>query len=55
MVLQKFFLGSKQLQKLKEEYGVEPWHFEQHPGEGVFIPAGCPHQVMPPYLMHCLG
>lgn len=42
---QKFFLNSWHLQQLKEEYGVEPWHFEQHPREGVFIPAGCPHQV----------
>lgn len=25
--------------------GVEPWTFEQHLGEAVFIPAGCPHQV----------
>lgn len=24
---------------------VEPWTFEQHLGEAVFIPAGCPHQV----------
>ncbi len=25
--------------------GFEPWHFEQHQDEAVFIPAGCPHQV----------
>ncbi|TXG49050.1 hypothetical protein EZV62_024925 [Acer yangbiense] len=31
--------------KLKEEFGVEPWSFEQHLGEAVFIPAGCPFQV----------
>ncbi|KAM0063760.1 putative transcription factor & chromatin remodeling &Metalloenzymes JmjC family [Helianthus debilis subsp. tardiflorus] len=24
---------------------VEPWTFEQHLGEAVFIPAGCPRQV----------
>jgi len=24
---------------------VQGWHFEQHEGEVVFIPAGCPHQV----------
>ena len=45
MVLQNFFLVSRHLQQLKKEYGVEPWQFEQHQGEGVFIPAGCPHQV----------
>ncbi|RHN41008.1 putative transcription factor & chromatin remodeling &Metalloenzymes JmjC family [Medicago truncatula] len=31
--------------KLKEEFGVVPWTFEQKLGEAVFIPAGCPHQV----------
>lgn len=25
--------------------GVEPWTFEQHLGDAVFVPAGCPHQV----------
>eukprot|EP00798_Chlamydomonas_sp_ICE-L_P014715 gene14715-20755_t len=24
---------------------IEPWHFEQHQHEAVFIPGGCPHQV----------
>lgn len=24
---------------------IEPWTFEQHLGEAVFIPAGCPYQV----------
>ena len=46
MMLQHFFLGRQHLQQLKKEYGVEPWHFEQHQGEGVFIPAGCPDQVI---------
>ena len=40
-------LGSTHLHSLKSEKGVEPWTFEQHDGEGVFIPAGCPHQVCP--------
>ncbi|GLT28923.1 hypothetical protein SLA2020_038250 [Shorea laevis] len=39
------FLNEHQKRKLKEEYGVEPWSFEQHAGEAVFIPAGCPFQV----------
>ncbi|XP_010686790.1 lysine-specific demethylase JMJ26 isoform X3 [Beta vulgaris subsp. vulgaris] len=42
---QSFYLTSEHKQKLKEEYGVEPWTFEQKLGEAVFIPAGCPHQV----------
>ncbi|XP_028791756.1 lysine-specific demethylase JMJ25 [Neltuma alba] len=37
--------------KLKEEFGIEPWTFEQKLGEAVFIPAGCPHQVR--NLMSC--
>ncbi|GAB2265067.1 hypothetical protein Dimus_000135 [Dionaea muscipula] len=42
---QTFYLSEKHKQQLKEEFGVEPWSFEQHLGEAVFIPAGCPHQV----------
>ncbi|XP_047340726.1 lysine-specific demethylase JMJ25-like [Impatiens glandulifera] len=40
-----FYLTMGHKQKLKQEYGVEPWTFEQRLGEAVFIPAGCPHQV----------
>uniref|UniRef100_A0A5B6ZX44 Putative lysine-specific demethylase JMJ25 isoform X1 n=1 Tax=Davidia involucrata TaxID=16924 RepID=A0A5B6ZX44_DAVIN len=39
------FLNRHHKRKLKEEFGVEPWSFEQHLGEAVFIPAGCPFQV----------
>ncbi|XP_021766844.1 lysine-specific demethylase JMJ25-like isoform X2 [Chenopodium quinoa] len=42
---QSFYLTSEHKRKLKEEYGIEPWTFEQRLGEAVFIPAGCPHQV----------
>ncbi|WVZ59777.1 hypothetical protein U9M48_009876 [Paspalum notatum var. saurae] len=42
---QSFYLTEDHKRKLKEEYGVEPWTFEQKLGEAVFIPAGCPHQV----------
>ncbi|KAK2996520.1 hypothetical protein RJ639_026580, partial [Escallonia herrerae] len=54
---QTFFLDGRHKKQLKEEFGeklssvfigqsyVEPWTFEQHLGEAVFIPAGCPHQV----------
>ncbi|XP_047320476.1 lysine-specific demethylase JMJ25-like [Impatiens glandulifera] len=42
---QSFYLTMDHKQKLKEEYGVEPWTFEQRLGEAVFIPAGCAHQV----------
>ncbi|CAL4934684.1 unnamed protein product [Urochloa decumbens] len=42
---QSFYLTEEHKRKLKKEYGVEPWTFEQKLGEAVLIPAGCPHQV----------
>ena len=42
---QKFMLVERHRVALKRETGVELWHFEQHLGEGVLIPGGCPHQV----------
>ncbi|CAN4078396.1 unnamed protein product [Withania somnifera] len=42
---QTFYLTLEHKRNLKEEFGVEPWTFEQRLGEAVFIPAGCPHQV----------
>ncbi|XP_057499087.1 E3 ubiquitin-protein ligase JMJ24-like isoform X2 [Actinidia eriantha] len=41
----EIFLNRHHKRKLKEEFGVEPWSFEQHLGQAVFIPAGCPFQV----------
>ncbi|XP_028806707.1 uncharacterized protein LOC114761497 isoform X3 [Neltuma alba] len=42
---QTLYLNERHKKQLKEEFGIEPWTFEQHLGEAVFIPAGCPHQV----------
>ncbi|EPS57919.1 hypothetical protein M569_16897 [Genlisea aurea] len=42
---QTFYFDEMHKRQLKEEYNIEPWTFEQHLGEAVFIPAGCPHQV----------
>lgn len=42
---QAFYLTEEHKRKLKEEYGIEPWTFEQKLGDAVLIPAGCPHQV----------
>ncbi|KAL4305890.1 hypothetical protein AHAS_Ahas16G0123500 [Arachis hypogaea] len=42
---QTLFLNERHKKQLKKEFDVEPWTFEQHLGEAVFIPAGCPHQV----------
>ncbi|KAL3624902.1 hypothetical protein CASFOL_031570 [Castilleja foliolosa] len=39
------YLNRYHINKLKEEFGVEPWTYEQHIGEAVFLPAGCPFQV----------
>ncbi|KAK3028511.1 hypothetical protein RJ639_038579, partial [Escallonia herrerae] len=39
------YLNQHHKRKLKEEFRVEPWSFQQHLGEAVFIPAGCPFQV----------
>ncbi|KAL0746214.1 hypothetical protein Bca101_028216 [Brassica carinata] len=39
------FLSESQKKQLKKDYDIEPWTFEQHLGEAVFIPACCPHQV----------
>ena len=43
-----FMISLAQLRRMatqREAGGIEPWHFEQHQDEAVFIPAGCPHQV----------
>ncbi|KAK2977097.1 hypothetical protein RJ640_017621, partial [Escallonia rubra] len=42
---QSFFLNAFHKARLKEEFNIEPWTFEQHLGESVFIPAGCPYQI----------
>ncbi|KAK9086461.1 hypothetical protein Syun_028855 [Stephania yunnanensis] len=39
------FLNKDHKRKLKDDLGIEPWTVEQHQGEAVFIPAGCPFQV----------
>ncbi|KAL6990934.1 hypothetical protein U1Q18_009055, partial [Sarracenia purpurea var. burkii] len=42
---QSFYLDATHKIRLKEEYNIEPWTFEQHLGEAVIIPAGCPYQI----------
>ncbi|KAL1922068.1 uncharacterized protein VTP21DRAFT_10710 [Calcarisporiella thermophila] len=42
---QVFYLDVKLRQRLFDEYGVRSWRIEQRPGDAVFIPAGCAHQV----------
>ncbi|KAG0497448.1 hypothetical protein HPP92_001892 [Vanilla planifolia] len=42
---QSLYLNDEYKRKLKDEFNVEPWTFQQHVGEAVFVPAGCPFQV----------
>ncbi|OMO68776.1 hypothetical protein CCACVL1_19834 [Corchorus capsularis] len=39
------YLNEHHKRKLREEFGVVPWSFEQHFGQAIFVPAGCPFQV----------
>ncbi|XP_058068554.1 lysine-specific demethylase JMJ29-like [Magnolia sinica] len=41
---QTFYLTLEHKRKVKEEFRIEAWTFEQKLREAVFIPAGCPHQ-----------
>ncbi|KAK7302681.1 hypothetical protein RJT34_13575 [Clitoria ternatea] len=45
---QNFFLDNTHKMRLKEEFKIEPWTFEQRVGEAVIIPAGCPYQIRNP-------
>ncbi|KAF9526318.1 hypothetical protein CPB83DRAFT_795109 [Crepidotus variabilis] len=42
---QQFYLDVQLRRELFEEHGVKSFRIYQQPGEGVFIPAGCAHQV----------
>ncbi|XP_058073141.1 lysine-specific demethylase JMJ26-like isoform X2 [Magnolia sinica] len=42
---QSFFLDTTHKRRLKEEFYIEPWTFDQHVGEAVLVPAGCPYQT----------
>ncbi|OIV96128.1 hypothetical protein TanjilG_13060 [Lupinus angustifolius] len=45
---QSFFLDDTHKMRLKEEFKIEPCTFEQHIGEAVIVPAGCPYQIRNP-------
>nr|XP_043624237.1 lysine-specific demethylase JMJ25-like [Erigeron canadensis] len=40
-----FYLNDDHKTRLKEEFDVKPWSFEQDVGEAVIVPAGCPYQT----------
>ncbi|KAL3851261.1 hypothetical protein ACJIZ3_013143 [Penstemon smallii] len=42
---ENYFLDAYHKLRLKEEFDIQPWTFEQFPGEAIFIPAGCPYQI----------
>jgi lysine-specific demethylase 3 len=49
---QHFYLDLELRKELWEQYSVKSYRIYQRPGEGVFIPAGCAHQVC--FLMKLL-
>ena len=46
---QHYYLDSDIRKELFETEGVKSWRIYQKPGDAVFIPAGCAHQVGPSY------
>ncbi|CAG8647533.1 4348_t:CDS:2, partial [Paraglomus occultum] len=42
---QCFFVDNRYRERLKQEYGISGIRLYQNPGDAVFIPAGCAHQV----------
>lgn len=42
---QAFYLTTQQLTDLARKYNISPWRIYQNPGDAVFIPTGCAHQV----------
>jgi len=49
---QQFYLDVELRKELWNEYGVKSYRIYQRPGDGVFIPAGCAHQVCSFYVSH---
>ena len=47
---QHYYLDSQLRKELYETKGVISWRAEQRPGEAIFIPAGCAHQVCASYI-----
>ncbi|XP_063941017.1 lysine-specific demethylase JMJ29 isoform X2 [Daucus carota subsp. sativus] len=47
-----FYLSTEHKERLKKEYGIEPWAVVQNLGDAVFVPAGCPCQVR--YIKSCI-
>ncbi|KAJ3283979.1 hypothetical protein HK104_010140 [Borealophlyctis nickersoniae] len=42
---QRFYLNSTLRERLWREHGVRGWRVYQNPGDAVYVPAGCAHQV----------
>lgn len=43
---QQIYFNEYLRKQLYEQYGVKGWKIEQKVGQAVFVPAGCPHQVV---------
>ena len=53
---QNFYITTPQLKRLRADYNIKPWRIYQNPGDAVFIPAGCAHQVgLPSFVELTLG
>lgn len=42
---QEFYLDAQCRRELFQKHGVRSWRIYQRPGDAVFVPAGCAHQV----------
>jgi hypothetical protein len=51
--LQQTYLTPALRDLLFKETEVRPWTILQRPGDAVYIPAGCAHQVRPPFVLSC--
>lgn len=49
---QQIYLDEASLKELEEDCGVKSFRVYQKPGDAIFIPAGCAHQVKPSTLRH---
>lgn len=51
---QKICMTAELLERLQAKYNVRPYVVHQRPGQAVFIPAGCAHQVGFVLFHHCI-
>jgi lysine-specific demethylase 3 len=52
---QQVYFTPTMLELLFKQYGIQPWKIIQRPGEAVYIPAGCAHQVRRPFWFYYIN